>query len=242
MKTNTKALVLFSGGQDSAVCLAHGLNQYSLVETIGFHYGQNHDVEMLTRTVFLTKFRTQFTDMSKNLGPDHVVDLTGFGKIGHSSLTRETAAKRRKDGLPDTYVPGRNLIFLTAAAAMADRRGMDVLIGGMCETDFSGYPDCRRHTMDAMEKLIELGMELPLQIDTPLMKLTKAETWELAKTLGGQNLVDLIVRDTHTCYRGDRSKLHEWGYGCGQCDACTLRARGYHTWKENAPDAGANAP
>jgi len=225
------ALVLFSGGQDSCTCLAYALEQYDHVETIGFIYGQTHHVEIQTRTVFLQNYRQQFPEQAARLGDDHVLDISGFADISHSALTGAVATARRQDGLPDTYVPGRNLIFLIAAAALADRRGADVLVGGMCETDYSGYPDCRRNAMDAMETSIQLGMGLDIVIDTPLMQLTKAETWGMAMELGGHKLVDLIVSDSHTCYAGDRTQLAAWGYGCGVCEACTLRAKGFAVWQ-----------
>ncbi|MCF6292558.1 MAG: 7-cyano-7-deazaguanine synthase QueC [Robiginitomaculum sp.] len=231
MTIKNTALVLFSGGQDSSVCLAHALENYDYVETVGFDYGQTHAVEMQTRTVFLQEYRNLFPSVSERLGQDHLVDLSGYGKIAESSLTTIAADNRRKDGLPETYVPGRNLMFLIAAAAIADRRGASVLVGGMCETDYSGYPDCRRTTMDAAENLIKLGMGLSLTIDTPLMYLTKAETWELAKQLAGKKLIELIISHSHTCYAGDRENLHEWGYGCAKCEACILRQRGYENWK-----------
>jgi len=230
MTKTQKSLVLFSGGQDSCVCLAYALEHYGQVETIGFSYGQSHKVELETRTVFLQKFRKTFPNLSAKLGQDHQVDLTGFGGVAKSSLTSSAAITRRQDGLPDSYVPGRNLIFLITAAALADRRHAEVLVGGMCETDYSGYPDCRREALDAVEQTILLGMGLKISIDTPLMKLTKSQTWKMAFDLGGQKLVDLIIKDSHSCYQGDRSHLHEWGYGCGHCDACQLRAKGYSTW------------
>lgn len=233
MTIKKTALVLFSGGQDSSVCLAHALANYDYVETVGFDYGQSHAVEMQTRTVFLQEYRNLFPDISKGLGQDHLVDLSGYGQIAESSLTVTASKSRREDGLPLSYVPGRNLIFLIAAAAIADRRSANVLVGGMCETDYSGYPDCRRSTMDAAENLIKLGMGLNLVIDTPLMNLTKAETWGLADQLGGKKLVELIIVHSHTCYAGDRENLHEWGYGCGKCEACVLRKRGFENWKNS---------
>jgi 7-cyano-7-deazaguanine synthase len=231
MDQQKTALVLFSGGQDSSVCLAWALARFAHVETVGFDYGQVHAVEMQTRSGFLQEYRTRFPKIARHLGEDHLIDLSGFGKISESSLAGKPAAKRRKDGLPDTYVPGRNLMFFIAAAALAERRGLEALVGGMCETDYSGYPDCRRKALDAVEDVLELGMELPLPILTPLMHLTKAETWALSKKLGGDALVELIVQQSHTCYAGDREHLHEWGYGCGSCDACQLRARGFAQWQ-----------
>lgn len=226
-----KALVLYSGGQDSCTCLAWALDRFAQVETVGFSYGQMHKVELQARQNFRTAFRAAFPETATRLGEDHIVDLTGFGDIAQSALTGDVMEKRRKDGLPDTYVPGRNLIFLIAAAALADRRGVTALVGGMCETDYSGYPDCRRNTIDAMEETLRLGMGLDLPIQTPLMFLTKAQTWELAHDLGGDKLVDLIVEESHTCYAGDRDQRHAWGYGCGECDACELRRKGYDAWQ-----------
>ena len=226
----TSALVLFSGGQDSATCLAWALERFDRVETVGFDYGQRHVVEMDARLNVrdgMVKVLPQWAD---RLGPDHVVDLTGYGRIADSALTAERAIEMDSRGLPTTFVPGRNLVFLTCAAALADRRGLEVLVGGMCETDFSGYPDCRRDTIEAMARALSLGLDKPVVIDTPLMALTKAETWALADRIGGQTLVDLIVEASHTCYRGDRAHRHAWGYGCGDCPACELRAAGYNEW------------
>lgn len=224
------ALVLFSGGQDSATCLAWALERFDRVETVGFDYGQRHAVEMDARLNVrdgMVKVLPQWAD---RLGPDHVVDLTGYGKIAESALTAERAIEMDVRGLPTTFVPGRNLVFLTCAAALADRRGLEVLVGGMCETDFSGYPDCRRDTIEAMARALSLGLDKPVVIDTPLMALTKAETWALADRIGGAPLVELIVEASHTCYRGDRTHRHDWGYGCGDCPACELRAAGYRGW------------
>ena len=209
------ALVLFSGGQDSSVCLAWALERYQRVETVGFDYGQRHLIEMQAREVILGAMVDGFAAWAPRLGPDHVLDLKGFGAIGGSALTSDRAIEMTERGLPSTFVPGRNLMFLTYAAALADRRGLDVLIGGMCETDFSGYPDCRRDTLDALETALNLGMDRDFRIETPLMYLTKAQTWALSKRLGGQDLVDLIMSESHTCYLGERGKLHAWGHGCG---------------------------
>ena len=224
------ALVLFSGGQDSATCLAWALEAYERVETVGFDYGQRHAVEMQARQAVRAGMVEALPQWAGRLGPDHVVDLTGFGAIGETAMTTDRAIEVDARGLPTTFVPGRNLIFLTAAAALADRRGLDVLVGGMCETDFSGYPDCRRDTIDAMSRALSLGLDKPVPIETPLMALTKAQTWELAHRIGGQALVDLIVEDSHTCYLGDREHRHAWGHGCGACPACELRAAGYAQW------------
>ena len=229
-KSATSALVLFSGGQDSATCLAWALERFARVETVGFDYGQRHGVEMQARLDVREGMARVLARRADRLGPDHVVDLTGYGAIAESALTAERAIELDARGLPTTFVPGRNLVFLTVAAALADRRGLEVLVGGMCETDYSGYPDCRRDTLDAMARALSLGLDKPVPIETPLMALTKAETWALAERIGGAGLVQLIVEASHTCYRGDRERRHAWGYGCGDCPACELRARGYAEW------------
>jgi 7-cyano-7-deazaguanine synthase len=225
------ALVLFSGGQDSTACLAWALTHFERVETIGFDYGQRHAIEMTTRTRVLERFPDVFEPARTRLGEDHVVDLKGFGRVAESSLTREQEIRMGERGLPNSFVPGRNLAFFVYAAAVADRRGIDHLVGGMCETDFSGYPDCRKDTLEAMQNVLNLGIERPYIIDTPLMFLTKAETWALTHQLGGEALVDLVLEDTHTCYMGQRGERHAWGYGCGTCPACELRARGFEQWR-----------
>ena len=224
------ALVLFSGGQDSATCLAWALDRFERVETVGFDYGQRHAVEMRARLAVRDGMIGGLPALADRLGPDHVVDLTGYGRIAESALTADRAIEMDARGLPTTFVPGRNLVFLSCAAALADRRGLDVLVGGMCETDFSGYPDCRRDTLDAMATALSLGLDKPVIIETPLMALTKAETWALAASIGGALLVELIIEASHTCYRGDREHRHGWGYGCGDCPACELRAAGYEAW------------
>lgn len=224
------ALVLFSGGQDSATCLAWALARYARVETVGFDYGQRHVVEMQARLAVRDGMAGALPGWVDRLGPDHVIDLTGYGRIAESALTADRAMEPGARGLPTTFVPGRNLVFLSVATALADRRGLEVLVGGMCETDFSGYPDCRRETIDAMEHALSLGLDQPVRIETPLMALTKADTWALAHRIGGEPLVDLILEASHTCYRGDRSQRHAWGYGCGACPACELRARGHAEW------------
>ena len=229
-KATDSALVLFSGGQDSSVCLAWALARYARVETVGFDYGQRHVIEMQAREVVLGAMMDGFPAWADRLGPDHVLDLKGFGAIGGSALTTDRAIEMTERGLPSTFVPGRNLIFLTYAAALADRRGLNVLIGGMCETDFSGYPDCRRDTLDALQTALNLGMDRDFRLETPLMYLTKAQTWALSKRLGGQDLVDLIMSESHTCYLGERGQLHAWGHGCGTCPACDLRAKGWAEW------------
>jgi 7-cyano-7-deazaguanine synthase len=230
LPSRSSALVLFSGGQDSATCLAWALERYERVETVGFDYGQRHAVEMAARLRVRDGMATALPEFADRLGPDHVVDLTGFGAIGETALTTDRAIEIGARGLPTTFVPGRNLVFLSVAAALADRRGLDVLVGGMCETDFSGYPDCRRDTIEAMSLALTLGLDKPVPIETPLMAMTKAQTWALADRIGGAALVDLIVEESHTCYRGDRAHCHAWGYGCGECPACELRAAGWAEW------------
>jgi 7-cyano-7-deazaguanine synthase len=228
--SDVSALVLFSGGQDSATCLAWALERYGRVETVGFDYGQRHAVEMEARQTVREGMTRALPQWADRLGPDHVVDLTGYGRIADSALTAERAIEMDARGLPTTFVPGRNLIFLAAAAALADRRGLEVLVGGMCETDYSGYPDCRRDTIEAMSRALTLGLDKPVPIETPLMALTKAQTWALAHRIGGDALVELIIEDSHTCYLGDRTDRHAWGYGCGVCPACELRAAGHAQW------------
>jgi len=227
---DASALLLFSGGQDSATCLAWALQRFERVETVGFDYGQRHAVEMAARLKVRDAMPEVLPRFAGRLGPDHVIDLAGFGAIGETAMTSDRAIEVGARGLPTTFVPGRNLIFLTAAAALADRRGLQVLVGGMCETDFSGYPDCRRETIDAMERALSLGLDTEVPIQTPLMWLTKAQTWALADEIGGQALIDMIVEESHTCYRGDRIHRHAWGYGCGDCPACELRAAGWAGW------------
>jgi len=230
------ALVLFSGGQDSATCLAWALNHYDRVETVGFDYGQRHAIEMTTRKTVLERFREVFPLAALRLGEDHVCDLKGFGAVAESSLTRQTEIVMTERGLPSSFVPGRNLAFFVYAAALADRRGIDHLVGGMCETDYSGYPDCRNNTLQAMQQVLRLGVERPYTIHTPLMYLDKAQTWSLAHNLGGDSLVDLILEDTHTCYNGVRAERHAWGYGCSNCPACQLRKTGFEHFLEMPQD------
>ena len=221
------ALVLFSGGQDSTTCLAWALNRYDHVETLGFDYGQRHAIELTMRPQLLDSLRTMRPDWKSKLGEDHVLDLSLLAAISDTALTSDVAITMQENGLPNTFVPGRNLLFLTSAAALAYRRGISDLVGGMCETDYSGYPDCRDETLRSLEQAINLGMASKLVIQTPLMWLNKAQSWQLAATLGGQELVELIRTETHTCYLGERGALHAWGHGCGSCPACELRARGY---------------
>jgi 7-cyano-7-deazaguanine synthase len=221
------ALVLFSGGQDSTTCLAWALQRYARVETIGFDYGQRHAIELTVRPTVLAKLRARFPEWDARLGDDHLIDLGLIAKISDTALTSNVEIQMQANGLPNTFVPGRNLLFMTVAATVAYRRGLNVLVGGMCETDFSGYPDCRDDTMKALQVALNLGMATRLKVETPLMWIDKAQTWELAQAAGGQALVDLIRFDTHTCYLGERGARHDWGYGCGACPACALRARGY---------------
>lgn len=233
------ALVLFSGGQDSTVCLAWALARYERVETIGFDYGQRHRVELAQRQVVLGKLRGR----APHLGPDTVLALPALGQVSDTALTRDTEIAFARSGLPTTFVPGRNILFLTYAAALAYRRGIGALVAGMCETDYSGYPDCRDATIQAAGRALSLGLDVALSIETPLMFVDKAGTWAMAQALGGDDLVALIVEDTHTCYLGDRSRRHDWGYGCGHCPACDLRAAGWQRWQASAAGASiANGP
>jgi 7-cyano-7-deazaguanine synthase len=239
---HTSALVLFSGGQDSTTCLAHALGRFERVETLAFDYGQRHAVELQARLAVRQAIAQRFPVWADRLGQDHLLDAGVLGQISETSLTRDTAIAMASSGLPNTFVPGRNLLFLTLAAALAYRRGLQVIVTGVCETDFSGYPDCRDDTMKAMQVALSLGMDRKLLIDTPLMWIDKAQTWQLAHDLGqqadlaggGQALVGLIVEHSHTCYMGDRSHRHDWGYGCGQCPACQLRAAGFARWSGTA--------
>jgi len=227
------ALVLFSGGQDSTTCLAWALSRYQRVETIGFDYGQRHAIELEVRPALLEKMKGFSADWQVRVGEDHMIDLSLIGKISDTALTRDVEITMQDNGLPNTFVPGRNLLFMTVAATLAYRRGLNVLVGGMCETDFSGYPDCRDDTMKALQVALNLGMATQLKVETPLMWIDKAQTWALAESLGGQALVDLIRADTHTCYLGERGQLHDWGHGCGTCPACQLRARGYEQYVQD---------
>ena len=228
------ALVLFSGGQDSTTCLAWALQRYARVETLGFDYGQRHVIELSVRPRILQAISALDSSWTARLGEDHVLDLSVLGELSETALTRDSEITMQADGLPNTFVPGRNLLFLTMAAALAYRRGISVLVGGMCETDYSGYPDCRDETLRALQSALRLGMSTQLAIETPLMWLDKAATWQLADQLGGQSLVDLIRTETHTCYLGERGQLHDWGYGCGQCPACELRTKGYRSYRARA--------
>lgn len=225
--SDRSALVLFSGGQDSTTTLAWALERYDHVETVGFDYGQRHAVELEVRSVVTGSLRAGFPEWSRRLGEDHMIDLQVLGQISETSLTGGMAIAMADDGLPNTFVPGRNLIFLTFAAATAYRRGIRHIVTGVCETDYSGYPDCRDDTIKAMQLALNLGMDTRFVLHTPLMWINKAETWSLAEQLGGNPLVEVVRTQTHTCYEGDREHLHDWGYGCGACPACELRATGY---------------
>jgi 7-cyano-7-deazaguanine synthase len=227
----SECLVLFSGGQDSTVCLAWALESFERVETVGFDYGQRHRVELEQRVVVLERLPRLEPRWQSRLGADHLLALPTLGAISETSLTRDVAFEMTASGLPNTFVPGRNLLFFTYAAALAWRRGITILVGGMCETDFSGYPDCRNDTLQTLARSLALGMDRPFTIETPLMWKTKAETWALAQTLGGTALVDLILNDTVSCYLGDRERQHAWGLGCGTCPACELRRNGWEQWR-----------
>ena len=230
MSNNTrKALVVLSGGQDSTTCLYWALREFGAanVEAVTFDYGQRHRVELDCRTTVRERIAAQFPAWAGKLGADHLLDLSLLGQISDTALTSERAIELQANGLPNTFVPGRNLLFLTFAATLAYRRGASVLVGGMCETDFSGYPDCRDNTIKALQVALSLGLDAPMTLETPLMFIDKAATWRLAEQLGGEALVKLIVEDTHTCYLGERGALHAWGHGCGHCPACELRAKGY---------------
>jgi 7-cyano-7-deazaguanine synthase len=229
LKTDA-ALVLFSGGQDSTTCLAWALERYGRVETLGFDYGQRHAIELQVRPTILRKMAALKPQWAARLGEDHMVDLGLISQLSQTAMTEDIEITMQANGLPNTFVPGRNLLFMTVAATLAYRRGLTVLVGGMCETDFSGYPDCRDDTMKALQVALNLGMDTRNKLETPLMWLDKGQTWALAQQLGGSALVDVIRADTHTCYKGERGVLHDWGHGCGTCPACALRARGYHEY------------
>ena len=231
---NSAALVLFSGGQDSTVCLAWALSRFARVETLGFDYGQRHAAELTARPRILEQLRRAFPHWDRRLGDDHLLSLDVLKTIGGSALTDDVKIEMGKNGLPTSFVPGRNVLFLTTAAALGYRRGISDLVGGMCETDFSGYPDCRDETVQATAKALSLGLAQDIKVHTPLMWIDKAATWKLAEELGGGALVDLIVEETVTCYEGDRVHRHNWGYGCGKCPACELRAAGYTKYRTAA--------
>jgi 7-cyano-7-deazaguanine synthase len=225
-----RALVLFSGGQDSTVCLAHALERYSHVETVGFDYGQRHLVELESRLHVRSELHGKFPQWADRLGDDHVLDLSLLSQLSDTALTSQREIEMNAGGLPNTFVPVRNLLFFTVAASVADRRGLSVLIGGMCETDYSGYPDCRDNTLKSLQVAISLGLDKSMTIETPLMWLDKAETWAMTERLGGETLIELVIEHTHSCYLGDREHRHAWGWGCGLCPSCDLRRKGYDAW------------
>lgn len=227
---NKKALVLFSGGQDSTVCLAWALSKFDQVETIGFDYGQRHRIELECRLTVLDRIREQFPEWAGKLGEDRVIDLSWLGQISDCALTEEREIELSENGLPNTFVPGRNLVFFLISSAVAYRRGLSTLVGGMCQTDFSGYPDCREDTLKALQVATNLGMASSFRFETPLMWIDKTETFQLGEELGGEKLLEIIVRDTHTCYTGDRTHEHDWGFGCEECPACDLRKRGWNNY------------
>ena len=225
------ALVLFSGGQDSATCLVWALERFGRVETVGFDYGQRHRVELDVRGVFREHLATLNRQWGDRLGDDHVLDLRALGQISDTALTGEVSFALAENGLPNTFVPGRNLIFFTFAGALAWRRGIDTLVGGMCETDYSGYPDCRNDTLQTLNQAMTMGMDYDIAVETPLMWIDKAETWAMAHALGGHRLVAEMIENTHSCYAGARTTCHEWGYGCDACPACELRRKGWIKWQ-----------
>jgi 7-cyano-7-deazaguanine synthase len=230
------ALVLFSGGQDSTTCLAWALERYAHVETIGFDYGQRHRVELDCRSEILAALRDDFPSWAARLGDDHMLDLSVLGRLSETALTQDKEIAFAASGLPNTFVPGRNLLFFTFAAAIAYRRGIKHLVGGMCETDYSGYPDCRDDTLKALQVTLNLGMEQRFVVDTPLMWIDKAQTFALASDIGGEKLMRIVLEHTHSCYMGDHTHRHAWGYGCGKCPACELRSQG---WLRYTPDRSA---
>lgn len=231
-----RAIVLFSGGQDSTTCLAWALDRFAAVETVGFDYGQRHRVELDVRPRILSQIRERFPHWAARLGEDHMLDMQVLGQVSDTALTRDVAISMTEGGLPNTFVPGRNLVFLTFAAALAYRRGAKHLVTGVCETDYSGYPDCRDDTIKALQVALNLGMETRFVLDTPLMWIDKAQTWAMAAELGGEELVEVVRTETHTCYNGDHEHQHDWGYGCGDCPACDLRAKGWNAFAKGRPD------
>ena len=226
------ALVLFSGGQDSTTCLAWALQRFAHVEMLGFSYGQRHAIELGCRDRLLSGIKSLRPDWASRLGESHTLEIPTLAEISDTALTRDVAIAMGEDGLPNTFVPGRNLVFLTFAAALAYRRGIRHIIGGMCETDYSGYPDCRDETIKTMQRALSLGMDRELGVHTPLMRIDKAGTFAMALEIGGEPLLEVVVEDTHSCYLGDRTHRHPWGYGCGTCPACQLRAAGFAKFKE----------
>lgn len=242
--TSNAAIILFSGGQDSTACLAWALDRYGHVETLGIDFGQRHDVELKQRRRVLDRIKLDYPKWRERLGEDHTLTLSELPKIGETALTHDVKIQMTEAGLPSTFVPGRNLLFFTYAAAIGYRRNIKTLIGGMCETDFSGYPDCRNDTIQSLQTTLSLGMGTDFNLVTPLMFLDKAATWAMIDDLGGQALVDLVIEDTHTCYLGERNQRHNWGYGCGTCPACQLRSAGFERWHAQQaaqPPQGATA-
>lgn len=236
MDPANKALVLFSGGQDSTTCLAWALTTFASVETVAFDYGQRHAIELECQKSVLAELKQQFPHWTARLGAHRQIDLSVLNELSETALTRDVQIEMDERGLPTTFVPGRNILFLTMAGILAYRRGAGHLVGGMCETDYSGYPDCRDDAIKAMQVALNLGMDARFVLHTPLMWRDKAATWTLARDLGGPPLVDLVREHTHTCYLGDRSQRHDWGYGCGQCPACELRGRGHARFLQSFPD------
>jgi 7-cyano-7-deazaguanine synthase len=235
MSESVTALVLFSGGQDSTVCLGWALERFERVETIGFNYGQRHRIELDVRPVIREKITAIKPEWKARLGDDHVLKLDALAAISDTALTRDVEIEIGANGLPTTFVPGRNLIFLAYAGALAYRRGASHLVAGMCETDYSGYPDCRNESVQTMARALQLGMDKEVLIETPLMRIDKAQTFAMAQKIGGDAFIRLVVDDTHSCYLGDRSHRHDWGYGCGKCPACQLRAQGWEKWIASKP-------
>lgn len=225
------ALALFSGGQDSTICLAYALEHFDHVETVGFDYRQRHRVELERRPILRRRLAREFPEWGRRLGADHLISLGGLADIGGTAMTEAVAIETDANGLPNTFVPGRNLAFLTFAGALAYRRELGRIVAGMCQTDFSGYPDCRDDAVKAMQVALNLGMDARFCIETPLMWIDKADSWRLAERLGGARLVAIIVEDTHSCYLGDRGRRHDWGFGCGECPACDLRAKGWRAYR-----------
>ncbi|MBA5724153.1 7-cyano-7-deazaguanine synthase QueC [Candidatus Liberibacter sp.] len=232
IEDKSSALVLFSGGQDSSTCLSWALDQFEKVETLAFNYGQRNKIELECRNHILEKIVRLMPQWKKSLGEDFFLSLATLGEISNSSLTKNIAIEMNSNGLPNTFVPGRNIIFLVFAASLAYRRGIKNIVAGMCETDCSGYPDCRSETIQAIQIALNLGMDNSFTLHTPLISLKKSQTWQLAQDIGGQSLVDLILEESHTCYIGARDKRHEWGYGCDLCPACRLRKQGWLEYKE----------
>jgi 7-cyano-7-deazaguanine synthase len=241
LESQRQAVVLFSGGQDSTVALAWALDRYARVHTVGFDYRQRHRIELDCRLTVLAHLRERFPAWAAKLGHDQVLDLGLIPALGSTALTEDRAVEMQANGLPNTFVPGRNLLFFCAAAALAYRWGASVLVGGMCETDYSGYPDCRDNTLKALQVAMSLGLDAPMAVQTPLMFIDKADTWALAQTLGGEPLVQLIEQHTHSCYLGDRDNRHAWGAGCGRCPACELRARGHATFLQRGASSAGRA-